>query len=274
MTERNKNNRIIFLTTLSVYLGLVLVGGATPSVLAQAATAKIFNVQDEIEVRDDLDNKPDDSKDFQEIYAEEVFAEFIEDLRSLQKNQFYNLVEKKDFCKDRLWVRLDTYGFYARETPDLKTSQFYAKKLSSLEEVLAKLLNSLDTERLHKLTTFSKDVSYPNFVICTEKEESKQENTKLSSYSNALTLGIYTDDSEIKLKTYLVADSEQRASLLTDRLNAEFFLRVNKTRNNFAKRIYENTKVSTENNQVIIVTRLPRGSLDELLKQDAKAENE
>jgi hypothetical protein len=37
--------------------------------------------------------------------------------------------------------------------------------------------------------------------------------------------------------------------------------------------IYQNTEISRENNQIFIVTRLPRGSLDELLKQDAKAES-
>ena len=34
MSNKNKHNSIVFLTTLSVYLGLVLVG-ATPQVLAQ-----------------------------------------------------------------------------------------------------------------------------------------------------------------------------------------------------------------------------------------------
>ena len=61
MTTRNKNNSIIFLTTLSVYLGLVLVGG-TPSVLTYAALTRNFDIQNEIEVKDDLDNKPEDDK--------------------------------------------------------------------------------------------------------------------------------------------------------------------------------------------------------------------
>ena len=58
MSQRNKNNSIIFLTTLSVYLGLVLVGGAMSPVLAQAALTRNFDIQDEIEVKDDLDKKP------------------------------------------------------------------------------------------------------------------------------------------------------------------------------------------------------------------------
>ena len=60
MSNSKNYNSIVFLTTLSVYLGLVLVG-ATPSVLAQqAALAQRFEIQNEIEIEDDLDKKPDD----------------------------------------------------------------------------------------------------------------------------------------------------------------------------------------------------------------------
>jgi hypothetical protein len=58
LTNRKNQNSIIVLATLGVYLGLVL-AGATPQVLAQAAMTRQFDVKDEIEVKDDLDNKPD-----------------------------------------------------------------------------------------------------------------------------------------------------------------------------------------------------------------------
>lgn len=58
MNNRKNQNSILVLATLGVYLGLVL-AGATPQVLAQAAMAKQFNVKDEIEKQDELDNKPD-----------------------------------------------------------------------------------------------------------------------------------------------------------------------------------------------------------------------
>ncbi len=58
MTTRKNQNSILVLATLGVYLGLVLVG-ATPQVLAQAAMTRQFDVKDEIEVKDDLDKKPD-----------------------------------------------------------------------------------------------------------------------------------------------------------------------------------------------------------------------
>ena len=59
MTNNRKNNSILFLTTLGVYLGLMLVGGAAPQVFAHGALTRNFELQDEIEVSDDLDKKPD-----------------------------------------------------------------------------------------------------------------------------------------------------------------------------------------------------------------------
>ena len=58
MNSRKNQNSILVLATLGVYLGLVLVG-ATPQVLAQAAMTRQFDVKDEIAVKDDLDEKPD-----------------------------------------------------------------------------------------------------------------------------------------------------------------------------------------------------------------------
>jgi hypothetical protein len=60
LNNRKTQNSILFLTTLGVYLGLVLVG-ATP-VLGHAATTRNFEIADEIEIKDDLDRKPDDEK--------------------------------------------------------------------------------------------------------------------------------------------------------------------------------------------------------------------
>lgn len=60
MNNRKNQNSILVLATLGVYLGLVLVG-ATPQVLAQAAMTRQFDVKDEIEVADQLDNDPDNT---------------------------------------------------------------------------------------------------------------------------------------------------------------------------------------------------------------------
>lgn len=73
MTNR-KNNSILFLTTLGVYLGLMLVGGAAPLVFAHGALTRPFELKDEIEVTDDLDTKPDNEE------ALETYASSLESI--------------------------------------------------------------------------------------------------------------------------------------------------------------------------------------------------
>jgi hypothetical protein len=61
VSERKSQNSVIFLTALGVYIGL-LIAGSAPGVVAQQAGAmtKNFNVKDEIEVKEKLDDDPPD----------------------------------------------------------------------------------------------------------------------------------------------------------------------------------------------------------------------
>jgi hypothetical protein len=72
--------------------------------------------------------------------------------------------------------------------------------------------------------------------------------------------------------TLKISFTKSNAEQFADFLNREFSFYFS-VENTLTKELYENAKVTSENNQVFIVTRLPRGSLDELLKQDAKAES-
>jgi hypothetical protein len=76
VTNRRTNNSLLFLTTLGVYLGLVLVGGAAPSVFAHGALTRPFELKDEIEITDDLDTKPD-AEEALETYASSLESIFI-----------------------------------------------------------------------------------------------------------------------------------------------------------------------------------------------------
>ena len=70
MSTRKGQNSILFLTTLGVYLGLVIAGGASPQVFAHpAATTRNFDITDEIEFKDDLDKKPDPASEQSEFGA-------------------------------------------------------------------------------------------------------------------------------------------------------------------------------------------------------------
>jgi hypothetical protein len=103
MSELKKHNSIIFLTTLSVYLGLVLVGGASSPILAQAALTRNFDIQEEIEYKDDLDKKPDDgilslARSLDSYFEEaKVFAEDLQQLDRIEKiNLSSNQVDLKN----------------------------------------------------------------------------------------------------------------------------------------------------------------------------------
>jgi hypothetical protein len=58
--HKKNQNSILFLTTLGVYIGL-LMAGATPGIVAQqsAAMTRNFELSEEVEVKDDLDLDPD-----------------------------------------------------------------------------------------------------------------------------------------------------------------------------------------------------------------------
>jgi hypothetical protein len=70
LSKRKNQNSVLVLATLGVYLGLVLVG-ATPQVLAQAAMTKQFNVKDEVEVKENLDKNPNGQS------AEDAFENYL-----------------------------------------------------------------------------------------------------------------------------------------------------------------------------------------------------
>lgn len=130
MSELKKHNSIIFLTTLSVYLGLVLVGGASSPILAQAALTRNFDIQEEVEYKDDLDKKPDDgilslTKSL-DSYFKEVKV-FPADLQQLDR------IEKISFASNQ--IDLENLNFVSRfelktEVSTFKSSQQRAQWLA------------------------------------------------------------------------------------------------------------------------------------------------
>ncbi len=235
MNQRNKNNRIVFLTTLSVYLGLVLVGSAMSPVLAQAATTRNFNIQDELEVKDDLDNKPDDEKSLIN-YASTLENLLVLASDYLAKNQ-KQLGGRYEFnCFVNVGINADGSGHTVKCSGG--SGMFWGGFISPLVKI---------------------NGTFPH-TNAREKDQVKI-NLTLSS-------------EEFLLKTILYQHSTEKAEQFHNFYNASLSRIKLQELNNFDANLYENTKVSSENNQVFIVTRLPRGSLDELFKQNARAENE
>jgi hypothetical protein len=209
MNSRKNYNSIVFLTTLSVYLGLVLVGGAVPSVLAQAATTRGFDIKNEIVIEDDLDKKPNDET-CSELKSESAGAE----------SQFIEQYAKTILAL----VRLSEINGY-----ELKAD--FSDGFTENDEVLGKLF-----------PTLKKDVAINGFHYSLNRNK-------------------------FFGKLNLKSKFEKDISPVNNSFNSSLSSLRDESQNKPEKVILENTKITFENNQVFIVTRLPRGSIDSLLAQ-------
>ena len=195
MTNRKNYNSILFLT---VYLGLVLVGGSS-HVLAHAATNSLFDIRNEIEFKEDFDNKPDDSCAELKAKTDEKDNQFIEDyvkfvLFSIEQNS------------------------HTVDTDFARTIQ--ADAFSSLK----------------------KELSANSYQLNSDK------------YKFTFILGLATTPIAKKATPFVLGFNQ---SLKFQRCKSQSIPE---------KIIYKNTQIVSLDNQIFIVTRLPRGSIDSLLK--------
>jgi len=243
MSQRNKNNSIIFLTTLSVYLGLVLVG-VTPQVLAQQGgivSRRANTVEAQLE-------KGSCSE-----------LEFPEILKLLSK---YNA----DFTSLKFSYQID----YFKNQP-AKSQIILAEGNKSLIDSLRQNVNCDSSRQKFSKNAKAQDEPLP------EGKAIEKVVSDAFSISNAF-CNLRADKKEIVFDQTLTFLNIDGAKNFADFLNAS----LNHARkietpeliaeNRLASAIFNNTTVRYENNQVFIVIRLPRGSLDRLLKE-AKAES-
>jgi hypothetical protein len=228
MTKRKNHNSILFLTTLSVYFGLVLVG-ATPQVLAQAATTRVFNFQTEIEIEDDLDKKPDDEK------ALAVYASTLQDLFLLARD------------------------FSARDAEKLRGDGRY--EFDCFLDVYA---NGQTTS-----CTDAKGSPLGGFVPLLEKI-GKTFPHAAETDQRQVRVNLILNESDFGLKTALTQNLNEQAEHYSSFFDACLSKTKSRQDNQPQAIIYQNTSVSFENNQVFIVTRLPRASLDALVAKNAQ----
>lgn len=206
MSNRKNYNSIVFLT---VYLGLVLVG-ASPQVLAQAALTSRLEIKNEIVVEDDLDKKPDEENSSAAETDQEFINQYAETVLALLKKNY--LTEVGGYS-----VKIN--ALHTAEDGDLTENLFPALRKDVL---LASFTYSLDKEQL---------------------------------------LG------KLNLKSRSNADISHVGSSYLSSLNS---LRL-APRNTPENLVLEHTKISFKDNQVFIVTRLPRAAIDDLLaRKDAQ----
>ncbi len=247
MNNRKNQNPILVLATLGVYLGLVL-AGATPQVLAQAAMAREFNAKDEIEVKDDLDKSPDgeEIKAFLENRFETALSSFVRDLRDLNALGKYRKSGDDTFSISASYRQCLKDGASGDSSfgPASVDSDWIAKAFASLQKNLAPP---------DEFPTFMQ------FAVAERGDRCKtfESATELDTSDHVIRLSFTRDGAKnaVQIKNGLVSFFAERASGHVDPLT---------------RQIYQFTKASSKNDQVFIITRLPRAGLDALVSTDAK----
>jgi hypothetical protein len=111
LNNRKNQNSILVLGTLGVYLGLVL-AGATPQILAQAAMTRQFDVKDEIEVKDDLDKKPNElSNEIADAASSETASKITQSVQRFL-SEFKTIDSAASFCS------IPDFEFERKQLPD------------------------------------------------------------------------------------------------------------------------------------------------------------
>src|SRR5688500_619254 len=99
MSKNKGYNSILFLTTLSVYFGLVLVGAPSSVLAQQAALTQRFEIQNEFEIEDDLDKKPDEDESLDHYFLikfDDALNNFVDDLKKLRSNRKYKFNNQEE----------------------------------------------------------------------------------------------------------------------------------------------------------------------------------
>lgn len=245
MSDSKKYNSIVFLTTLSVYLGLVLVGGAGSPVLAQAALTRNFDIQEELEYKDDLDKNPEDEKiDFAKSlddYLKDT-GDFIKDLRKLYQ------IEKFD-------LNYDKFEFLELSFVPCNVDGDPVRRAETTQRIDNHWLEPAIRDAKHSFE------SWDFLSDCLKDDKFK---TGVSTSSN---LKLLYDKSNLKIEVSAFKSDQQRASWLAEKLNQSLINYEFVEDVNFNKQLHKFTLIKAENNQIFIITNLPRASLDSLFAE-------
>lgn len=237
MHTRKSHNSVLVLATLGMYLGLVLVG-ATPQVLAQAAMTRQFNVKDEVEVRDDLDKKPSGCD-------ESPVGPEITDLET--KYLWFNHRSISEY-RSLLEQVLEAYPESVRDV-DITWSSL--GELRPSRRITASVNQPIDDKSARELGS--------EVVLVGNGLPGKS--FSLSFFRNSL-------EDRFRFESQAIPfDGELVNGLYA---NALVFARCAYGLSDQEEQVLDNTKLSIEGSNLVITTRLARGSLDTLPAHNAK----
>ncbi|HEY0458720.1 MAG TPA: hypothetical protein VGC97_06165 [Pyrinomonadaceae bacterium] len=205
--------------------------------MAQAALTRDFDIKRELVVEDDLDKKPDDDeiKELQKLDLSEPIISFVEDLKKLATIGKYNLISgisTEAVFKDSA----------SNPTASYINNQDRWQTVATIDAI----------EKIYEATKYWSDyIEEPD-----SQEKGCHQTISLNFGSNGL-----------ELKVTLRKESKDSAAQFAGNLTRVFKVKLDQSKSTVDKQIYENTKAHAENNQVFIVTRLPRASIDSLLAE-------
>jgi hypothetical protein len=207
-------------------------------VLTFAALTRNFDVQSEIEVKDDLDNKPDNEEieNFSKDDFPALFAQLLKDIRDEVRGGKISFPLQSDFYVDGESHKSQFRGGGGSGGGGIGSTVS--------DQNLSLLIQNAVNQKFQPKAFESADF---------DNEESKAAKTRIEANNTDFSLKI----------SFTKLNAEQFAEFL----NREFSSTSILVENTLTKQIYENTKATSENNQVVVVTRLPRGSLDKFLNE-------
>ncbi|MEZ5427138.1 MAG: hypothetical protein R2747_12785 [Pyrinomonadaceae bacterium] len=251
MSKNKGYNSIFFLTTLGVYLGLALVG-ASPTVLAQqAALTQRFEIQKEVEFDEDLDKKPDGDESLENyllVRLDSALKQFIGDLHELDRRGKYK--RKGEFSTGFFYNYCSEESRDAGSSIAIEEDDWFYDPVSDLRKKLDVADGGRNIGNL------------PGFV-----EASVSDEGSLCKWFDA---GVSIDKSEFEVSISF-SQNPQQAPVTAENLTTLFSIKAVNAQNAVTKQVYENTKAKAENEYVRIVTRLPRGSLNQLVRSKGQA---
>jgi len=246
VTQRRNQHSILVLATLGVYLGLVLAGG-TPQVLAQAAMTREFSVKDEIEVKDNLDKKPDDERspltDSVQVYLEDV-EYFLKSLARLRgRGKFDVGSDTFDVAQSTLLPCIDNN----------LAGRYTAEKFVTSNDEIAGTLGGLSRKLVYGFSLGD--------CLTTSEFPAPAVDTRFNFHLNR---------DELLVNVSVKKQSPIAASKIARELESTFHLYRKSADTSLRKKVIDRTSIGSDISHLLVATRLPRAGLDSLLAIDAK----
>lgn len=236
MSEKKNHNSLIFITTLSVYLGLVLVG-SSPAVLAQAATTRVYDIKSEVVVEDDLDKKPDElSVDELAVVSNvdvvDIIGQFAEVLGKYERSGMLGQ------ARSPISFGVSVENFATTN----KTTETTNLRNEDLIEAFRQLSDQL---ALNPLRSLSEPIS------------------RDKSAAGRTSLLIKADDAALSVEISIQKRNARSATILAQELNRALERRIVVSDTSVQLGVLSSARVYTANNLVFITAALPRSAIDE-----------